>query len=167
MPSAANIVIRLDDTTDVTLVPVSSLYEKGKVIVRYRELNSAKSLDACIRLTLESETLNSGVVRNVRKLEIPVMEIIPPGAVNSNGYVATSKVSHVETDIRTRLHSPRSTPTERANSLKAGTHVDIGAGSAVGAAVLGITGAPANAWRDAANTYAVPYADINYVWPSA
>lgn len=166
MANATNVIIRLDDGTDVTLVPISSLYENGKTIVRYRELNSSKSLDACVRLSLESETLKSGVVRNVRKLEVPVMEIIPSGAVNSNGYVASPKVSHVETDIRTRLHSPRSTPAERANSMKLGCHVDTGAGATAGQALS--SGSPtANTWRDAASSYVVPYADINYVYPSA
>lgn len=166
MANATNVIVRLDDATDVTLVPVSSLNENGKTVVRYRELNASKSLDACIRMSLESETLKSGVVRNVRKLEIPVMEIIPSGAVNSNGYVASPKVSHVETDIRTRLHSPRSTATERANSLKVGCHIDIGAGSTAGQGANAYS-ATASVWRDLPSSYPVPYADINYVYPSA
>lgn len=166
MANATNVIVRLDDGTDVTLVPVSSLNEGGKVTVRYRELNASKSLDACIRMSLESETLKSGVVRNVRKLEVPVMEIIPAGAVNSDGYVATPKVSHVETDIRTRLHSPRSTPTERANSLKMGCHIDAGANSTAGSA-LSVASPTAYVWRDAGASSTVPYADIQYVFPSA
>lgn len=166
MANATNVVVRLDDATDVTLVPVSSLNENGKTIVRYRELNASKSLDACIRMSLETETLKSGVVRNVRKLEIPVMEIIPAGAVNSDGRVAAPKVSHVETDIRTRLHSPRSTPTERANSLKMGCHIDAGAGSTAGQSASPAS-ATAYYWRDIGSYYVAPYADINYVFPSA
>jgi len=166
MANATNVIVRLDDATDVTLVPVSSLNEGGKTVVRYRELNSSKSLDACVRMSLESETLKSGVVRNVRKLEVPVMEIIPSGAVNSNGYVATPKVSHVETDIRTRLHSPRSTPAERANSLKMGCHIDTGAGATAGLAI-GATTPTAYVWRDVGVGNVAPYADVNYVFPSA
>lgn len=165
MSNAINIVIKRDDATDLTLIPVSSYSQDGVLSASFRELSTTKPLAACVRLTLEAELLKSGVMKVTRKLEVPVMEIIPNGAVNADGRTAAPAVSHVETDIRTRYHHPRSTATERADSLKMATHVDAGAGGP--GQGLGITGAVAYAWRDVASNYQIPYGDINYVWPSA
>lgn len=167
MSNATNIVLKRDDATDLTLVPVSSYSSgEGKLTASFRELSTTKPLAACVRLTVEVESMKSGVMKVTRKLEVPVMEIIPAGAVNADGRTAAPAVSHVETDIRTRYHHPRSTATERADSLKMATHVDVGASSGAGGG-LGVTSTTAFAWRDVTASFQIPYGDINYVWPSA
>lgn len=166
MPNATNILVRREDLSDVTLVPVSSLSENGKTTVVFRELSTSKPDAALITMTLSTEVLKTGVRKNTRTLMVPVMEIIPSGAVNSDGRTAAPKVSHYETDVRTRYHSPRSNPTERADSLRMANHVDVGAAAtaAQGSAPWGST---ANSYRDLTSTYQAPYADIYSVWPSA
>jgi hypothetical protein len=94
------------------------------------------------------------------------MEIIPLDAVNADGRVAAPRVSHVETDIRTRFHSPYSTPTERADSLRMANHVDSYGGSSANTHIDPAT-VTAYTYRDIEATRQVPYADINFVWPSA
>lgn len=166
MSNATNISVARDDGTSITLVPVSSQSEKGVMVLAFRELSAIKPVDACIRLTFYAEKMKSGVTKVTRKLEVPIMEIIPAGAVNSDGRVAAPAVSHVETDIRVRFHSPRCTPTERADSLRMANHVDCYGGSTVNTMVSPAT-TTAFSYRDAAVASQALYADVNFVWPSA
>lgn len=163
---ATNISVRRDDGTDLTLVPVSSITEGQAVSTVWRELSTTKSEQACVRLTQTVERMKSGVTKVTRKLEVPVMEIIPAGSVNSDGRTAAPAVSHVETDIRTRFHHPLSNATERADSLKMGTNLDA-SGHVTAATGLSPTVVTANAWRDAASAYQLVYGDVNFVWPTA
>lgn len=166
MGAAINLSVRRDDATDITLVPVSGTYEKGIQSIVYRELSTTKPEGACIRLTLTSEEMKSGVKKLTRKLEVPIMAIIPAGSVNSDGRTAAPAVDHVETDIRVRYHHPNSTATERADSLRLGSHIDIGATTTAGGGVGPASTTP-YAFRDIPSANQVPYGDINYVWPNA
>lgn len=166
MSNATNISVARDDGTSITLVPVSSQSRNGVTEVIFRELSATKSLAACVVLTLSAETLKSGVIKTSRKLEVPIMEIIPSGAVNADGRTASPKVSHIETDVRTRFHHPRCTATERADSYRMASHVDISGSATANACVVTATTA-ADTFRDVASTFQVPYGDVNYVWPSA
>lgn len=166
MSNATNMSVARDDGTNITLVPVSSMTEKGVTTLIFRELAAAKPLQACVTVTLTAETLKSGVVKTTRKLEVPIMEIIPAGSVNADGRTAAPKVSHIETDIRTRFHHPRCTATERADSYRMALNVD-----GYGGATANTTNSPhsvtAYLFRDIASGSQVPYGDIQYVWPSA
>lgn len=166
MSNATNISVRRDDGTDLTLVPVSSKSENGITEVFFRELSTTKSEMACVRLTLMVEQLKSGVKKITRKLEVPIMAIIPAGSVNSDGRTATPAVDHIETDIRVRYHHPLSNATERADSLKMGTYIDC-SGHATPGTIRSPASAIANEYRDTPAAFQVPYGDINYVWPSA
>lgn len=158
-----NYVIRRDDGTDVTLVPVSDSTDKGVRTLIYRELSTSKPVLACITLTLAVEKFKSGVLKLTRKLEVPVMKIIPAGAVNADGRVAAPDVSHVDTDIRVRLHSPLTTATERADSLKMANYVDC-SGHATAGSFLSPASTTANTYRDASSAYRFVYGDVNLVW---
>lgn len=166
MSNATNMSVRRDDGSDITLVPIFSKTENGVTEIMFRELNSTKSEMACVRCTLMVETLKSGVKKITRKLEVPIMAIIPAGSVNSDGRTATPVVDHVETDIRVRYHHPLSTPTERADSLKMGNYIDASGHVTAGSTMSAAT-ATANTYRDVTAAYQVPYGDINFVWPSA
>lgn len=166
MSNATNISIARDDGTSITLVPVSSSTEGGVTEIVFRELSQVKPILACVRVTLLAEVLKSGVTKVTRKLEVPILEIIPAGAVNSDGRVASPAVSHVETDIRTRFHHPLSNATERADSMRMGSHLDC-SGHATVNTYLGPGAPTANIFRDVLPGYQVPYSDINLVWPSA
>lgn len=166
MANATNISVARDDGTNLTLVPVSSSTDRGVVTLVFRELSAVKPLMACVRLTISAEEMKSGVMKITRKLEVPIMEIIPAGSVNADGRTAAPAVSHIETDIRTRLHHPLSTATERADSLRMGSHLDCG-GAAAPNTILGAGGATAFTFRDTASTNQIPYGDVNFVWPSA
>jgi hypothetical protein len=166
MPNATNISIARDDGTSITLVPVSSSSEKNVTTVLFRELNNSKPLMACVQVTLSAETMKSGVIKATRKLEVPIMEIIPLNAVNADGRVAAPRVSHIETDIRTRFHSPYSTPTERADSFRMASHVDCYGGVGVNT-LVNPASVTAFSFRDIDSVSQVPFADINFVWPSA
>ncbi|MFZ6846584.1 hypothetical protein, partial [Undibacterium sp. RuTC16W] len=150
----------------ITLVPVSSNTVNGVTSVVFRELAASKPDMACVRLTLSAEKMKSGVVKTTRKLEVPIMRIIPAGAVSADGRVAAPEVSHVETDIRTRFHHPLSTATERADSLRMGNHADCSGNAAANAGVNAQNNV-ANNYRDVGANFQIPYADVNYVWPSA
>lgn len=166
MSNATNISLARDDGTNITLVPVSSQSRNGVTEVIFRELSTVKPLAACVTLTLSAEVLKSGVIKTSRKLEVPIMEIIPAGAVSADGRTAAPKVSHIETDVRTRFHHPRSISTERADSYRMATHLDM---SGHATANTGVSPSPVTAYlyRDITSAHQVPYGDINYVWPSA
>lgn len=166
MPNATNIVLRRDDGTDLTLVPVSSLAQNGVMTITFRELSATKPEMACVRVTITAEKMKSGVMKITRKLEVPVMAIIPANAVNADGRTAAPQVDHVETDIRVRFHSPYSNATERADSLRLANHLDIGATSSAGS-FINPAQATAFVYRDGAAANQLPYGDVNYVWPSA
>lgn len=166
MPNATNISVTRDDGTALTLIPISSNQSGNVTQVVYRELSTSKSDMACVRITLTWEKMKSGVIKTTRKLEVPIMKIIPAGAVSADGRTAAPEVSHYETDIRTRFHSPFSTLTERADSYRMATHIDMSGNATVNGGVAPNV-VTANIYRDIAVANQVPYADLNYVWPSA
>lgn len=166
MSNATNMSVRRDDGTDVTLVPVSSGVENGAMVLVFRELSTTKPEMACIKLTLTVETLKSGVKKITRKLEVPVMAIIPAGSVNADGRTAAPAVDHVETDIRVRYHHPMSNASERADSLRMGNYIDS-SGHVTAGNTMAPSAAAASTYRDVISAYQIVYGDVNFVWPSA
>lgn len=167
MSNATNISATRDDGTSIVLIPVSSGgIGDGKSAVVFRELSPTKPDDACVRLTLESELLKSGIRKITRTVEVPIMEIIPANAVNSDGRVAAPLVSHVEKDVRIRFHHPRCTATERADSLRIANHIDAYGGSTAGGGTFAGSSTP-YIYRDVVAAQQTLYGDVNYVWPSA
>lgn len=166
MSNATNMAVRRDDGTDIILVPVSSNAEKGILEISFRELSVTKPEMACVRLTISVEQLKSGVKKITRKLEVPIMAIIPAGSVNSDGRTAAPAVDHVETDIRIRYHHPNSNATERADSLKMGNYIDC-SGHVTPATMMSPAVGTANTFRDVAAAFQMVYGDVNFVWPSA
>lgn len=159
MADMANILVKDDTGSNVTLVPISNA-DKNLV---WRGNIAGVPLMGQPRLTAVWDTLKDNGYRLSAKLEVPVMETI--GASAPTGYVAAPKVAYVMVGIVTLFAPARSTTADRANTVRMLTHLMTGAGVSSGAG-LGVVTAIADTYKNAISDYVLPYSLVNVAMPN-
>lgn len=104
MPAMTNLVVKDDNATDVTFVPV-----KDVPFPEWRTDNYALPLEGQPRFSMAWETLKDKSMRVNAKLVVPVMEIIPAGTVDASGRQAAAAVAFADTYSFTAITNKRST----------------------------------------------------------
>ena len=159
MSQMANILIKDDSNTSLTMVPVKASNNE----VAWRGNAAGVPADGQIRLSIVWEHLKNRTWRGSVKLEVPSMESVQGST--AAGYVAAPSVAYVTVVILTLFAPARSTNTDRANAVRMMIHALTGASSTAATEVDAAAGA-ANAFRDVADTRQVTYALVNEIPPA-
>jgi hypothetical protein len=133
LASMTNLLVKDDTTTTVvehTFVPVTDTPAPF-----WRASSVTAPLEGQLRLTCSSERQTNGNYKLTAKLEVPTMETLGASGTAS-GYVAPAKVAYVTTGIVTMFVNPRSTLSDRANTLKLLAGLISGASSTTATGVL-------------------------------
>lgn len=164
MPTMANFLLKRDDGTDVTYIPVSDT-----PFPNWRTNTSGVGESGQNRIFLQYEKItkgaNAGKTRVNIRLVQPIMEVIPSGSVAASGFQAGPTVADEESVSLTFFLSPRGTNETAADLLRQFAHLIIGGSSSTGSAI-GPNYTTADTYRDASTVYTLPYGIVNRLFPS-
>lgn len=159
MPAMTNLVVKDDNKSDVTFVPV-----KDVPFPEWRTDIPGLPLEGQPRFSMAWEALKDKSLRMNAKLVMPVMEVIPAGTVDASGRQAAAAVAFTNTLSFTAITSRRATNENIADAYRMMLHFLSGATSAADNS-LGV------AWSDAggfeAATAPIPYGFIHRLFPGA
>lgn len=163
MPQQGNILLRKDDATDVTFLPVGDVNNNG--VIEWRGNVTGLGLEAQQRIIQRvSRDAKTNRVRVNIQLTQPIMEVIPSGSVAANGYQAAPRVADTDSISVTGYFSSRGTNETRADLARMIADLICGAGSTAAQVVLP-TSASIDIYRDCTQGYLVPYGFVNLLFP--
>lgn len=161
MANMANLLLKKDDGTDVTYLPIA---ESPSLFWRTNVSGVGAGGQSSVTIQRDGKLKNGGKRTNV-KLSLPVMEIIPSGTVNNMGYQAAPKVAGSVTLSLTVYEDPCVTNEVLADALRQFAHLMIGGRDTSGGGVSPMT-VTADTYRDAVAGYIVPFGIVNGIWPN-
>jgi len=160
MPQMTTILLKKDDASDVTLVPVSDTPNP-----HWRTNISGIAAAGQVRLEEKAEEMKNGRVRVNVKLTLPIMEVVPSGTVNAAGFQAAPIVADEEAISMTAYFSPRGSNETRADLVRMFAHLVSGATSVSGGSAYPQS-STADTFRDVSSASPAPYGLVNLLWPS-
>lgn len=161
MATQANLLVKDDTNTSITLYPVSS--DLGGKGMAWRSNISGVPIDGQIRLTVTRTRLAKGGFKVTEKLEVPKMETLLTSS--ASGYTAAPKVAYVDTRITSTFSTGRTVNSDLANLTRMGIHISTGASSTAATEVDCAAGA-SGAMLAVVDTMPVPFAVVNGLGPT-